>query len=77
MFCRNSSPDSATNERPEVKSPTSNVTAKDLFKILVPLIKCEPTDMRESIVTGLGHINPEIFRYVDPGTGSDKCLMLK
>ena len=62
FYCRNSSPDSVASERTEMKSPSPNVTSKDLAKMLVPLIRCDTTDMRETIISGLGHINPEAFR---------------
>ncbi len=44
------------------KSPGTTATAKDLFKLLVPLVKSESLDMMEAVVTGLGYINPEAFR---------------
>ena len=61
MRCR-SSPDSTNSERLEMKSPSAHMTAKDLFKTLVPLIRCDVSDMRETVVIGLGRINPEAFR---------------
>ena len=60
VFCR-SSPDSTNSERLEMRSPGANMTAKDLFKTLVPLIRCDSSDMRETVVVGLGRINPEAF----------------
>ena len=47
-----------------MKSPSAHMTAKDLFKTLVPLIRCDVSDMRETVVIGLGRINPEAFRSV-------------
>ena len=34
-----------------------------LFNKLVPLIKCESADMRDTIVNGLGYVNPAVLRY--------------
>jgi hypothetical protein len=56
-----SSPDSTCSDRTDLRA-ASTATAKDLFKILVPLIKCDSSDMRETVVTALGCINPEAFR---------------
>ena len=37
-------------------------TARQLFKLLVPLIKCDLTEMQESVVTALIQLNPATFR---------------
>ncbi len=63
LFHRNSSPDSVASERAEMKSPGPSVTARDLAKTLVPLIRCDANDMRETIISGLGHINPVALRW--------------
>lgn len=36
----------------------ANVTANTLFKLAVPLVRSEMTDMRDSVVLGLGSVNP-------------------
>ncbi|CAH8433161.1 unnamed protein product [Dicrocoelium dendriticum] len=50
------------------KSHTSPVvirdTARDLVKLLVPLLRCEQSDIRDSAVGALGRINPASFRDV-------------
>jgi len=33
-------------------------SASTLLKLLVPLLRCEMTDMKDTIVVGLGAINP-------------------
>ena len=50
-------------ERLDVRSATGSTSSgRDLFKLLVPQIKCDVTDMRESVITALGHINPSAFQ---------------
>ncbi|KAL4229825.1 hypothetical protein ACF0H5_010217 [Mactra antiquata] len=44
----------------EKSDKTSNVST--MFKQLVPLIKCESADMRDTIVNGLGYTNPAVFK---------------
>ncbi len=63
LLHRNSSPDSVASERAEMRSPGPSVTARDLAKTLVPLIRCDANDMRETIISGLGHINPVALRW--------------
>ncbi|XP_014783664.1 protein furry, partial [Octopus bimaculoides] len=36
--------------------------SSNLFRLLVPLIKCESADMRDSVVNGLGYTNPTVFK---------------
>lgn len=43
----------------ELRIPrVANVSASNLFKLVVPLLRCEMTDMRDSVVLGLGSVNP-------------------
>ncbi|KHJ49277.1 hypothetical protein D918_00402 [Trichuris suis] len=51
------------NSKPsELKVPRiSNVCANHLFRLVLPLLRCEMTDMRDSVVLGLGSINPLTF----------------
>ena len=37
-------------------------TVSALFHLLVPLMKCESADMRDTIVNGLGYTNPAVFK---------------
>nr|CAH8871380.1 unnamed protein product [Trichobilharzia regenti] len=40
------------------------VNARDLVKLLVPLLRCEQSEIRDSAIGGLGRINPAAFRDV-------------
>ena len=67
-FCRNNSPDSLGSDKDSRSlsiSMNSSYTARDLFKLVVPLIKAEASDVRETAITGLGNIHPSSFRYKD------------
>ena len=59
MFDRSSSPESAGESR----NPTSS-TASNLFRLLIPLMKCENSDMRDTVVNGVGYCNPAVFKLV-------------
>ncbi|XP_048776244.2 protein furry homolog-like isoform X2 [Ostrea edulis] len=54
-----SSPDSAGGD--SIKNSNS-CSATALFQMLIPLMKCENIDMRDTIVNGLGYTNPAVFR---------------
>ncbi|XP_063955306.1 protein furry homolog [Lytechinus pictus] len=68
--CLSPEPNSGSNdgsshlERLEARlhSSSSGVTAATLFKMLVPLIRCDNTDTREAVVNGLGWTNMFAFR---------------
>lgn len=49
----------SSDHRPQATS----ASAKDLYKLLTPQVKCDLADMRESIIIGLGHTNPAAFKY--------------
>ncbi|XP_018654082.1 putative heat containing protein [Schistosoma mansoni] len=51
---------------PDLKYSTSfgKVNARDLIKLLVPLLRCEQPEIRDSAIGGLGRINPAAFRDV-------------
>ena len=53
-----------TPERTELRHLSNNgITGRDLFKMLVPLLKCDGPDMvREAVIKGLSHSNPAAFR---------------
>ena len=57
-----SSPESNTSDK--VESKQNGATALGLFHLIVPLLKCEISDMRDTIVNGLGYTNPAVFKYV-------------
>jgi hypothetical protein len=42
----------------------TKVSAGSLLKLVVPLLRCEMTDMCDTVVVGLGAINPASFEYV-------------
>ena len=52
----------ATESDKSEKNGSSSVSA--LFHLLVPLMKCESADMRDTIVNGLGYTNPAVFKLV-------------
>ena len=57
-----SSPDNMISETLSNIKPSGNsVRASDLFKLIVHLIRCETADMRDTVVNGLGRINPDAF----------------
>jgi len=54
-----SSPDSlATGERNDSKS----VTPTALYKLIVPLLRCEVADVRDAAIYAMGTINPEALK---------------
>ncbi|XP_021378295.1 protein furry-like isoform X2 [Mizuhopecten yessoensis] len=52
-----SSPESEKSD-----SRQASTSCTDLFKLIVPLMKCENPDMRDTIVNGLGYTNAAAFR---------------
>ncbi|XP_063231705.1 protein furry [Bacillus rossius redtenbacheri] len=57
-----SSPDSLSAERTDNKSPGSSVTPSGLYKLVVPLLRCETADVRDSAVNALGKVNAEALK---------------
>ena len=55
-----SSPESNTADRGDNRQ--NGTTASGLFHLIVPLLKCEISDMRDTIVNGLGYTNPVVFK---------------
>ncbi|XP_025086109.1 protein furry homolog isoform X4 [Pomacea canaliculata] len=53
------SPESSPSDKTESRS---SCTATNLFRLLVPLMKCENSDMRDTVVNGLGYCNPAVFK---------------
>lgn len=58
------SPCTNWSNSPDLKYSTSfgKVNARDLVKLLVPLLRCEQPEIRDSAIGGLGRINPAAFR---------------
>ncbi|XP_061189012.1 protein furry-like [Saccostrea echinata] len=57
-----SSPDSSGGDKSDSIKNSNSCSATALFQMLVPLMKCENIDMRDTIVNGLGYTNPAVFR---------------
>ncbi|XP_070197468.1 protein furry-like isoform X3 [Littorina saxatilis] len=53
------SPDNVQTDKSEARS---SVTASNLFRLLVPQMKCENSDMRDTVVNGMGCCNPAVFK---------------
>lgn len=59
-----SSPDSLSGERSDSKSPGGTASPCILYKLVVPLLKCELSDVRDVAVHAIGHINSDALKYV-------------
>ncbi|XP_078324716.1 protein furry-like isoform X6 [Crassostrea virginica] len=57
-----SSPECASGDKSDSIKNSNSCSATALFQMLVPLMKCENIDMRDTIVNGLGYTNPVVFR---------------
>ncbi|XP_047109734.1 protein furry [Schistocerca piceifrons] len=57
-----SSPDSLTMERNDNKSPGSNISPAALYKLVVPLLRCETPDVRDAAVHALGKVNSDALK---------------
>ena len=58
-----SSPDSLTNERGDMKtSGGSQASPLSLYNLVVPLLRCEVTDVRDAAVQALGKVNPDALK---------------
>ena len=44
-------------ERQDSKSPSPMLSPSVMYKLLIPLLRCEVSDMRDSVVQALGNIN--------------------
>ncbi|KAK6976868.1 protein furry, partial [Biomphalaria glabrata] len=53
-----SSPESTSDKSPTIQA----CTASNLFQRLVPLMRCDSSDLRDTIVNGLGYCNPGVFK---------------
>lgn len=58
-----SSPDSMASDRSDSRSPSSaNISPSAFYKLVVPLLRCEASDIRDAVVDGMGKINPDALR---------------
>ena len=58
-----SSPDSLTIDRNETKSPIGSTTSPvALYKLIVPLLRCESVEIIESVINALGRINSDALK---------------
>ena len=55
-----SSPENNSSDRGDNRQ--NGTTASGLFHLIVPLLKCEISDMRDTIINGLGYTNPVVFK---------------
>ena len=60
-FTYSSSPDSMNTDRND-KNSSGLSTA--MYKLIVPLLRCEVADIRDAAVNALGLINPDALKYV-------------
>lgn len=58
-----SSPDSLNADRSD-KSNAISPSPGSLYKLVVPLLRCEVVDVRDSAVNALGMINHDAFKWV-------------
>ena len=61
FFTYSSSPDSMNTDRND-KNSSGLSTA--MYKLIVPLLRCEVADIRDAAVNALGLINPDALKYV-------------
>ena len=52
-----SSPDGISTERNDARNTCASVSPSSLYKLIVPLLRCEVSDMRNTVVDALGMIN--------------------
>ncbi|CAH1110307.1 unnamed protein product [Psylliodes chrysocephalus] len=57
-----SSPDSLNAEKSDSKLPATNISPVSLYKLIVPHLRCEVTDIRDAAVYALGNINGSALR---------------
>ena len=62
VYMNRSSPECASGDKSDSIKNSNSCSATALFQMLVPLMKCENIDMRDTIVNGLGYTNPIVFR---------------
>ncbi|EFN81826.1 Protein furry-like protein-like [Harpegnathos saltator] len=57
-----SSPDSLSAERGDNKSPGTNASPAALYKLTVPLLRCEAVDVRDAAVQAIGKVNADALK---------------
>ncbi|XP_031346669.1 protein furry isoform X1 [Photinus pyralis] len=57
-----SSPDSLSAERSDNKAPGVNISPVSLYKLVVPLLRCEIADVRDTAVLALGKVNSDALK---------------
>ncbi|XP_055686760.1 protein furry isoform X4 [Lutzomyia longipalpis] len=57
-----SSPDSLTADRSDKSGSAASTSPVALYKLVVPLLRCEVTDVRDAAVNALGMINPDALK---------------
>ncbi|XP_044597140.1 protein furry isoform X1 [Cotesia glomerata] len=57
-----SSPDSLSAERGDNKSPGTNASPAALYKLTVPLLRCEAVDVRDAVVHAIGKVNADALK---------------
>ncbi|CAH2001764.1 unnamed protein product [Acanthoscelides obtectus] len=57
-----SSPDSLNAEKADYKMQASNISPVSLYKLVVPHLRCEVTDIRDAAVYAIGNINGAALR---------------
>ncbi|XP_016844243.1 protein furry isoform X3 [Nasonia vitripennis] len=57
-----SSPDSLSAERGDNKSPGTNASPSALYKLTVPLLRCETIDVRDAAVHAIGKVNADALK---------------
>ncbi|XP_044014462.1 protein furry isoform X2 [Aphidius gifuensis] len=57
-----SSPDSLSAERGDNKSPGTNASPAALYKLTVPLLRCESVDVRDAVVQAIGKVNADALK---------------
>lgn len=75
-----SSPDGLATEKGDARASSSAVSPVALYKLLVPLLRCETIDMRNTVVNALSLINYAAVRWAvqswTPSQCSDRVLLL-
>ena len=74
-----SSPESlsmVTDRSSDNKSPSPMVSPSVMYKLLVPLLRCEVPDMRDSVVNALGRINHYAIMDLMSELGTFSVLIL-
>lgn len=63
IFCYSSSPDSLNAEKADNKLCPSTISPSALYKLVVPHLRCEVTDIKDAAVYAIGNINGSALRW--------------